>query len=82
MLPGIHHTGDVSSQVVWAGQIAEEVQVDGAESSDSPIRTTTEDQLVSDGQTGGLRRLRTGRQVDRHHEPRQLKSNCCIMTML
>lgn len=58
-LPGVHHTGNVSSQVVWAGKSAEEVQVDGTESSNGPIGTTTEDQLVCDGQTGGLRRLRT-----------------------
>ena len=61
VLPCVHHTGDVSSQGVWAGQSAEEVQVDGAENSNRPVRATTEDQLIRDRQTGGLRRLRTDR---------------------
>jgi len=65
VLPGVRHAGDVHSETVWAGQSAEEVQVDGAEGSNRPVRTTTEDQLVCDRQTGGLGRLRTDRQVNR-----------------
>lgn len=58
-LPGVHHAGNVSSEAVWAGQSAPEVQVDGAEGSNGPIGTTTEDQVIRDGQTGGLRHLET-----------------------
>lgn len=57
ILPGVHHTGNVSSETVWAGQSAPEVQIDGAEGSNGPIGTTTEDQVIHDGQTGGLRHL-------------------------
>lgn len=49
-----------------AWQSADEVQVDGTEGSHRPVRTTTEDELLSDGQTGGLRRLETHRQMDGH----------------
>jgi len=61
VLPGVNHTGDVSTQTVRAGQSAKEVQVDRTEGSNCPIRTTTEDELICDGQTGGLGRLRTDR---------------------
>lgn len=59
ILPGVHHADDVSSQAVWAGQSAPEVQVDGAEGSNGAVGTTAEDQVVRDGQTGGLRHLET-----------------------
>lgn len=65
-LPGFHYRGDVSAQAVGARQRAQEVQVDGTEDSHRPIRTTAEDKLLGDGQTGGLRRLETHRQTDRH----------------
>ncbi len=70
VLPGVHHTGNISSQTVWVGQSAQEVQADRAESSNCPVRTAAEDQLVCDGQTGGLRRLRTYRTTgeSKHHE--------------
>lgn len=63
MLPGFHHTGDINAEAVWAGQGAQEVQVGGAEGSNRPIGATTEDEVISDAQTGGLRRLRTHGQV-------------------
>lgn len=59
ILPGVHHAGNVSSETVWAGQSAPEVQIDGAEGSNGPIGATTEDQVIRDGQTGGLRHLET-----------------------
>lgn len=59
MLPGIHHPGHVDPEAVWAGQGAAEVQVGGAESSDGSVGTATEDQVLCDGQTGGLRHLET-----------------------
>lgn len=58
-LPGIDHAGDVGSQAVWAGQSAEEVQVDGTEGSDRPVGAAAEDELIRDRQTGGLGRLET-----------------------
>lgn len=64
VLPGINHAGDVSAQRVGAGQSAEEVQVDGAEGSNRPIGASAEDELLCDGQTGGLGRL-TDRWTDR-----------------
>lgn len=57
IVPGVHHAGNVGPKAVWAGQRAAEVQVSGAESSNGPVRTTTEDQVLRDGQTGGLRHL-------------------------
>lgn len=48
-LPCIHHTGNVSSKTVWAGQSTPEVQINGAESTNGPIGTATEDQVICDG---------------------------------
>lgn len=39
------------------------MKVDGAECSDRPVRTATEDVLVGDGETGGLGRLDTHTQT-------------------
>lgn len=58
LLPSIHHFADVSTQKMWAGQCEEEVQIDGTESSNCPIRAATEDDIISDREGGGLRRLR------------------------
>lgn len=49
---------------MWAGQGAQEVQVDGAEGSDRPVGAAAEDELVCDGQAGGLGRLQTDRWTD------------------
>lgn len=57
-LPGIHQP-NVGPQAVWAGQRAAEVQVNGAERSNGPVRTSTEDQVLRQGQTGGLGHLGT-----------------------
>ena len=69
-VPGIHHPGDVGPQAVRAGQRAAEVQVSGAESSDGPGRTTTEDQVLRDGQTGGLGHLQTDAALGQRSPPR------------
>lgn len=45
---------------MWAGQSAQEVKVNGTERSYDPVRAAAENQLLCDGQTGGLTHLRGG----------------------
>lgn len=58
ILPGLSNSGDVCAQAVRVRQRIDKVQVSGAERSHSPISTTTEDQILADGQRRGHTGLR------------------------
>ncbi len=58
ILPGLSNSGDVCAQAVRLRQCTDKVQVSGAERSHSPVSTTTEDQILADGQRRGHTGLR------------------------